>query len=86
MRVTNSGSSALSSWRLTFSFPSGQQVTQGWSATWSQSGSAVTAANAAWNGTLAAGASVDIGFNGSHSGTNTAPAAFSLNGQACSVS
>ncbi len=46
----------------------------------------MTAANAAWNGTLAAGASVDIGFNGSHSGTNTAPAAFSLNGQACSVS
>jgi len=85
VRVTNTGSSALSAWSLAFSFPSGQQVTQGWSATWSQSGSAVTASNAAWNGSLAPNASVEIGFNGTHSGTNTAPTAFSLNGQACSV-
>ncbi|MCC2308504.1 glycoside hydrolase family 6 protein [Cellulomonas chengniuliangii] len=85
VRVTNTGSSALSAWSLTFSFPSGQQVTQGWSATWSQSGSVVTASNAAWNGSLAPNASVEIGFNGTHSGTNTAPTAFSLNGQACSV-
>jgi cellulose 1,4-beta-cellobiosidase len=60
-------------------------VQQGWSATWAQSGSAVTATNAAWNGALAPGASVDIGFNGSHSGTNTAPTSFTLNGTTCQV-
>ena len=85
VRVTNTSSSALSSWTLGFSFANGQQVTQGWSATWSQSGSSVTATNAAWNGALAPGASVEIGFNGSHSGTNNAPTAFTLNGTACTV-
>ena len=83
VKVTNTGTSALSSWTLGFSFANGQSVTQGWSATWSQSGTAVTARNAAWNGTLGAGQSVDIGFNGSHSGTNNAPDG--LHGQRCSL-
>ena len=55
MKVTNTGTSALSAWSLGFSFANGQKVTQGWSADWSQSGTAVTAKNAAWNGTLGAG-------------------------------
>jgi len=86
VKVTNSGSSALTSWSLKFSFANGQAVTQGWSAKWSQSGAVVTAANEAWNGNLAAGGTVDIGFNGSHTGTNTNPTAFTLNGAACTVS
>ncbi|AEI12208.1 glycoside hydrolase family 6 protein [Cellulomonas gilvus] len=85
VKVTNTGSSAISGWTLKFTFPSGQQISQGWSATWSQSGSAVTATNAPWNGTLAPGASTDIGFNASHSGTNTAPTSFTLNGASCTV-
>ncbi|MBD7919239.1 endo-1,4-beta-xylanase [Cellulomonas sp. Sa3CUA2] len=86
VRVTNAGPSALTGWTLTFAFAGGQRVTQGWSATWSQSGSTVTAANAAWNGTLAAGATVDVGFNGSHTGANPRPTAFALNGTPCTVS
>src|SRR5699024_1769966 len=62
VRVTNTGTAALSGWTLGFTFANGQTVTQGWSAEWSQSGSAVTAKNAAWNGTLGAGQTVDIGF------------------------
>jgi cellulose 1,4-beta-cellobiosidase len=85
VKITNTGTSALSSWTLGFSFANGQTVTQGWSADWSQSGSAVTAKNAAWNGTLGAGQSVDVGFNGSHSGTNNAPTAFTLNGATCTI-
>ena len=80
MRVTNTGTSALSAWSLGFSFANGQKVTQGWSADWSQLGTTVTAKNAAWNGTLAVGQTVDIGFNGSHTGTNNAPTAFTVNG------
>ena len=38
---------------------------------WSQSGATVTATNAAWNGSLAPGGSVEIGFNGSHTGAAT---------------
>ena len=85
VRVTNNGPGALSGWNLQFTFANGQTVQQGWSADWSQSGSTVTASNAAWNGSLAQGASVDIGFNGAHSGTNNAPTSFTLNGATCTV-
>ncbi len=86
VRLTNTGSSALSSWNLRFTLPAGQSVQQGWSAQWTQSGQTVTAANAAWNGTLAPGASVEIGFNGSQTnGTSSPPPAsgFTLNGSPC---
>lgn len=83
VKVKNTGTTPLTNWKLTFSFANGQTVQQGWSATWSQSGSTVTAAGASWNSTLAPGATADIGFNGSHSGTNNAPTAFAVNGAAC---
>ncbi|MFE9959631.1 cellulase family glycosylhydrolase [Micromonospora sp. NPDC005299] len=71
-------------WTLGFSFPdAGQRVTQGWSATWQQSGSAVTARSMSYNGSLATGASTTVGFNGSWTGANPAPTAFTLNGTAC---
>ncbi|MDP9846929.1 glycoside hydrolase family 48 protein [Streptosporangium lutulentum] len=74
----------LNGWTLGFTFPTTtQQVTQGWSATWAQSGQAVTARNLAWNGSLATGASTSIGFNGSWSGTNPKPTAFTINGTTC---
>lgn len=80
--ITNLGP-AISSWNLTFTFPAGQRVDQGWSARWSQSGSQVTAANESWNGNLGTGASTVIGFNGSWTGSNPAPTNFALNGVAC---
>jgi len=83
--VTNTSSSAINGWTLTFAFPSGQSVTQSWSSVTTQSGSAVTVRNAAWNGSIPAGGSQQFGFNGAHNGTNTAPSAFTLNGTACSV-
>src|SRR4051794_10853900 len=60
--ITNLGS-PTTGWALTFAFPAaGQSVTQGWNATWSQSGAQVTAASMSWNGALATGASTSIGF------------------------
>ncbi|WP_433251064.1 glycoside hydrolase family 48 protein [Streptosporangium sp. CA-135522] len=74
----------LNGWTLGFTFPdASQKVTQGWSATWSQSGQAVTAKNLDWNGDLATGASTGIGFNGSWSGSNPKPTAFTINGTTC---
>ncbi|MFY1691625.1 glycoside hydrolase family 48 protein [Plantactinospora sp. WMMB782] len=73
----------LTSWSLGFTFPGNQRVTQGWSANWTQSGANVTATNVAWNGNLATGASTSIGFNGSYSGTNANPTAFTINGTRC---
>ncbi|MFC4535965.1 glycoside hydrolase family 48 protein [Sphaerisporangium dianthi] len=82
IKITNSGD-AWTSWRLTFAFPGNQRVTQGWSATWTQSGANVTAANMSWNGSISNGQSVGIGFNGSYSGTNVDPTSFAINGTTC---
>jgi len=84
--ITNTGSSAVNGWTLRFAFTAGQRVTDGWSASWSQpSGSAnVSATNLSWNAVIAPGASVGIGFNGSHTGSNPAPAGFTLNNAVCS--
>ncbi|KUL31276.1 cellulose-binding protein [Actinoplanes awajinensis subsp. mycoplanecinus] len=74
----------LSSWTLGFDFAdAGQKVTQGWSATWSQSGTRVTAASMSWNGALATNASAGLGFTGAWTGANPVPAAFTLNGVTC---
>ncbi|WP_431977108.1 glycoside hydrolase family 6 protein [Micromonospora haikouensis] len=75
---------AVSSWNLGFTFPnSSQKVVQGWSAKWSQSGQNVTATNESYNGSIASGGSVTLGFNGSWSGSNPKPTSFTLNGVVC---
>jgi cellulose 1,4-beta-cellobiosidase len=83
--LTNDSATALEGWELEFDFANGQTVTQGWSAQYAQSGATVTVTPAAWSSTIPAGGSVSFGFNGSHSGTNDDPAAFTLDGVACDV-
>ncbi|KQY43997.1 cellulose-binding domain-containing protein [Cellulomonas sp. Root137] len=83
VRITNGSSTAITGWRLGFTFPAGQQITNLWSGAYTQSGATVTVTNAAWNGSIAPGGSVELGFNGSHTGTNTKPAAFTVNGATC---
>lgn len=80
--ITNLGD-ALSSWRLVWNFPAGQQVTQAWNATVTMSGAQATAVNVGYNGALATNATVAFGFNGSWTGSNPAPASFALNGVTC---
>ncbi|ETK31596.1 cellulose-binding domain-containing protein [Microbispora sp. ATCC PTA-5024] len=84
IEIANTGTTAISGWRLTFTFPSGgQHVTTGWSAQWTQNGAQVMASNMPWNADIAPHRSVSVGFNGSNTGTNPAPAAFYVNGTAC---
>ncbi len=45
----------------------------------------MTAANAPYNAGIAPGASVSFGFQATHTGDTAKPAAFSLNGTACSA-
>ncbi|GAA2658747.1 cellulase family glycosylhydrolase [Paractinoplanes durhamensis] len=81
--ITNLGD-AISSWSLGFDFPTTTQtVTQGWGGVFAQSAAHVTVTNAAWNGALGSNATTSVGFIGSWSGTNPVPAAFTLNGVAC---
>jgi hypothetical protein len=83
--LTNNSSTAINGWTLTFTWPTaGQGVQSGWNGTWTQSGSTVTVTNASWNSTIAAnGGTVALGFNGTQTGQNPAPAAFSINGTVC---
>ncbi|KXK62470.1 hypothetical protein AWW66_08250 [Micromonospora rosaria] len=81
--IMNTATTAVNGWTLDFTFPGDQRITTLWSATHAQSGSAVTIRNASWNGTIAAGASVSFGFQGTWSGSNAAPTSFSLNGAPC---
>lgn len=78
--VKNTGTTTISTWTVEWDFPSGTKVTSAWDATVTNSGNHWTAKNVGWNGTLAPGASVSFGFNGSGSGD---PANCKLNGASC---
>ena len=84
LTVTNSGTAAINGWTLAFSFPGDQKITNAWNATVTQSGAAVTAANVSYNATIAPGGNVQFGFQGTWASNDTSPAAFTLNGTACS--
>ncbi|MEV0158285.1 cellulose binding domain-containing protein [Micromonospora sp. NPDC050686] len=81
--ITNTGSGTVNGWTLNYNLPSGQTVTNAWNATVTQSGTAVTARNAGYNGTLAPGASTNFGYQATLSGAFAAPSSFTLNGTAC---
>ncbi|ONI88865.1 hypothetical protein ALI22I_18050 [Saccharothrix sp. ALI-22-I] len=77
----------LSGWVLEWSFTAGQRITaESWNGMFSQSGSTVRVHNASYNGTVATGASVTLGFNGTWSTANPAPKSFKLNGVLCTGS
>jgi chitinase len=78
--VKNTGTTSLSSWTVEWDFPSGTSVTSAWDADVTSAGTHWTAKNKSWNGTLAPGASVSFGFNGTGSGS---PANCKLNGGSC---
>ncbi|NGM12094.1 GH12 family glycosyl hydrolase domain-containing protein [Verrucosispora sioxanthis] len=86
VQITNTGSSTINGWTLAYSLPSGQQVTNSWNATVSQSGSSVTARNVGHNGTISPGGTASFGYQGTLSGSYANPTSFTLNGTACSRS
>ncbi|MEV5311863.1 PHB depolymerase family esterase [Streptomyces sp. NPDC052610] len=81
--ITNTGTTAVNGWKLGFTLPGGQTITNGWGATYTPASGAVTATNAAYNGTIAPNGSVTIGYQANHGGDSAAPGAFRLNGTAC---
>lgn len=83
--LRNTGTTAISGWKLAFAFADGQTVTNMWGGTATQSGGSVSVAPASYTSTVPAGGSVTVGFIGSKGATNTAPTAFTLNGSACAT-
>jgi glucuronoarabinoxylan endo-1,4-beta-xylanase len=85
INISNAGASTIDGWTLSFTLPSGQSITSGWNATYSPTSGQVSARNLSYNGTLAPGASTDIGFQATHNGNTAEPTAFTLNGIPCTV-
>ncbi|MFD5420258.1 glycosyl hydrolase family 18 protein [Streptomyces sp. NPDC127069] len=78
--VKNTGTTTLSSWTVEWDYPAGTQVTSAWDATVTSSGTHWTGKNVGWNGTLAPGATISFGFNGTGPG---APSGCKVNGGSC---
>ena len=83
--LTNTGTTAITSWALSWTFANGQTVTQLWNGNATQSGANVSVTNESYNGSIAAGGSYSgMGFNGTwNSTTNAVPTSFAVNGVAC---
>ena len=84
--ITNNGPAITNGWTLLFNFPSGQRIQNGWPVSFSQpanSAQVTVASNADWNRSIGSGGNFTVGFNGTHSGTNTNPTSFTLNGTTC---
>ncbi len=85
INLTNTGTTAISGWTLTFSFSGNQQITQVWNGALTQTGANISIKDAGYNATIAPGNSTGLGFNASYSGVNASPTIFFLNNQACTV-
>jgi hypothetical protein len=83
LTITNKWTATWTNWVLLWTFAGNQRVTNLWNGTVSQAGSAVTVRSAPYNSQVPAGASVQIGFQGTYSGTNAKPMTFSVNGVLC---
>ncbi len=81
--ITNGGTTAVNGWTLGFTLPAGQSVSSAWNATVTPASGAVTARNMSYNATIPPGGSTSFGFQANHTGNTGKPAAFTLNGSAC---
>jgi cellulose 1,4-beta-cellobiosidase len=71
--TVTAGSSAIKTWKITWTWGGNQVITNSWNATLTSSGTSVTASNLSYNGAIAAGGNTSFGFQASFSGTNATP-------------
>jgi chitodextrinase len=75
--VTNTGSSTINGWTVTFTLPAGHSVTGSWNATLDPTGQTVAAQHMSYNGTLSPGAATSFGFQVSRpGGSSQTPAGY----------
>ena len=70
-RVTNTGTTTINGWTVTFTLPAGHAIVGSWNTTLTVNGQTVTARNVSHNGTLAPGGSGTFGFQVSRPNGNT---------------
>jgi hypothetical protein len=88
--ITNTASTSVNGWHLTWNYPTSQQLRSGTTQIWdavmvSPGPTGVDVANASWTSTIGSGGSVTFGFNADYPTTNTNPTAFALNATACNL-
>jgi cellulose 1,4-beta-cellobiosidase len=83
MTINNTGTTAVSGWTLTWTFPGNQAITNLWNGSYTQTGTSVSVKNLGYNADIPVGGNTSFGFNLSYSGANVAPSNFALNGVAC---
>jgi len=72
LTLTNNSAQEVTEWSAEFELPPGQLVTSLWNGNYQISGSVVTVTNSPWNGIIAPGASVAIGFGATNTGADPA--------------
>ncbi|WP_263404656.1 cellulose-binding domain-containing protein [Salinispora vitiensis] len=73
MKIKNNSSTSWSGWRVEWTWPSGQKITEVWDGSHSGSGASVTVTNMSYNGTLAPNGTTTFGFLADITGTNQTP-------------
>ncbi|GLW31793.1 cellulose binding domain-containing protein [Actinoplanes regularis] len=77
--VSNTGSAATTGWRVSWTLPAGQSISQVWNGSLTTGGGTATVTNATYNGSLAPGAGTTFGLlaNGNAANTPTLTCALS---------
>ena len=78
--ITNSGSTAVSGWKLDFTVPTGTAMSSLWDGSYTDSGGKVAVTDYGWDASVAAGSSVTVGFVTKGMGQ---PSACTINGVSC---
>lgn len=74
VEIMNHSSQTYAGWTATWTWPSGQTLTQVWNGTASTSGATVSITNVSYNGSVPPEGTTTFGFLASTSGANTLPA------------
>ncbi|MEN8907356.1 MAG: cellulose binding domain-containing protein [Clostridiales bacterium] len=81
VKITNSDSSPIDGWIVTWTFPGDQKISSMWNGTYTQNGNSVKVSGSGWNSIIPAKGSTSFGFQITYSGTNSVPSDISVNGE-----
>ncbi|MDG4828607.1 cellulose binding domain-containing protein [Solwaraspora sp. WMMD1047] len=82
--ITNTCDTAITGWTLSLTLPSGHTIQQGWNASWTVAGNAVTVTPPPWSSALQPGGSLSVGFIGTWTGSPRPPIC-RINGRPCEL-
>lgn len=86
--ITNTSTTDINGWSMSWNFPGNQQVTNAWNIGWSQAGTLFSGSDLGYNSLIGAnGGSQTIGFQAYFTGSNYAPvdSIIIVNGESCNV-